>query len=118
MIGIVFLSTIPEMGALHATGPVTGMEYDITPTGTPVAEIDAAGLLTVLGDPCCGRPLPLGGKIKLFHKMVPSGAQVASIPEELVMQVSIATIKSLIPVDPIRPPKRSTRIEKTKVEEE
>lgn len=121
MTSIVFLSTHPERGEVHATGPVTGMEYTIGPSGTPVAKVDEAGLLATLEDPCCGRPLPLGGKVKVFHRMVPSGAQVASVPQDFLVQVNLATIRTVIPSkDPVEPPKpkRQRPRKKKKVEAE
>jgi hypothetical protein len=81
---VVFISTRPERGTVRATGAVTGMVYGITAYGTPIASVDAPGILKMVGDPCCGHTLPFGGKVKLFGIAVPTSTQMANVPDEIL----------------------------------
>lgn len=81
MDNVTFLATRPDRGNARATGSVTGLEYIITSSGTPVRSEDVPGLLAVTGDPCCGYTLPFGGKVKLFGVTSASDVQVANVPD-------------------------------------
>jgi len=79
--GVKFVSVKSERGNTRATGPVTGAEYLVEPTGTPVSEHDYEGILAVLGDPCCGKALPFDGKVRVFLPHSASARQVREIPQ-------------------------------------
>jgi len=67
---VTFLTTQSARGAVRVVGPVTGIEYIISPQGDPVSSLDAPQLLDMLVDPCCGKALPFGGKVRLFGRTV------------------------------------------------
>lgn len=75
-----FLATHPKRGNVKVVGPVTGLEYEITPFGTPVSDYDLPDLLKMTGPPCCGQSLPFGGEVKLFGKTSATHNQMESVP--------------------------------------
>lgn len=80
---VTFLATHSKRGNVRAVGPVTGIAYLITPSGTPVSDLDVEGLLEMTGPPCCGETLPFGGEVKLFGKTSASTSQFAAVPPEI-----------------------------------
>jgi hypothetical protein len=81
--GVVFLNRTSRQGERGVTGPITGLEYIISPGGTPVSGYDADALLEMTEPPCCGHTLPFDGKVKSFGIHVPSVKQLEEVPEYL-----------------------------------
>jgi hypothetical protein len=98
---IVFLTTESARGAVRVKGPVTGIEYVISPQGDPVSSLDAPQLLDMVADPCCGTTLPFGGKVRLFGKTVGT--------KELLGKVT-SQVRDAVPLVVEKPkPKRARR---------
>ncbi|NIR26610.1 MAG: hypothetical protein GWN77_06550, partial [Gammaproteobacteria bacterium] len=64
--GVTFIATSRRRGNVHIVGPITGIDYLVTPFGTPVSDYDVAELLEETAPPCCGESVPLGGVVRLF----------------------------------------------------
>lgn len=80
-----WLATRTDRGNVRYTGPVTGREYVITPTGTPVHEYDYEPMLRVIGPPCCGKTLPPWVEgVRIFYSHTASTDQATQpVPEWL-----------------------------------
>ncbi|MCK9601119.1 MAG: hypothetical protein M0R06_18915 [Sphaerochaeta sp.] len=81
--GVRFLSTHRDRGEVAWTGPVTGAEYIINPHGTPVSEYDYLDMLGEFAEPCCGKEMPFGGKLRLFYPHTATIRQMAEVPDWL-----------------------------------
>ena len=79
-----FLATHRLRGRVAVTGPVTGLDYTITPGGTPVSDFDVEEMLRMTGPPCCGISLPFGGQVKLFGKIAATARQLQDIPIQVL----------------------------------
>ena len=80
---VAFLNRMRKYGAKSVVGPVTGINYLITPDGTPVSSLDVDGLLALTEPPCCGEPLPFDGEIRSFGGHVPTPQQLELVPTGL-----------------------------------
>jgi hypothetical protein len=82
---VMWLATHVDRGVVAFEGPVTGIAYLVSPQGTPVHEADFEPMLTVLGEPCCGKPLPpFAIGVRIFRPHTATVRQVKEIPDWLL----------------------------------
>ena len=88
-----FLNRSQKQGAKSVVGPVTGLSYNIVPSGTPISSLDADALLSMTEPPCCGESVPFDGEVRSFGVHTPSFEQLQGVPEELWNAKAIAKPK-------------------------
>ena len=95
---VTFLTRPRKMGSKAVRGPVTGIEYVITPYGTPVSDLDVEDLLAMTEPPCCGEHPPFVEEVKSFGVHTPSSEQLENVPDYIrFAKPAIATGPVMVP---------------------